>query len=132
MTRVVLDTNVFVSSIFWKGPSHKVVEKALDGEIEVFTSVEILQELDKVLRRDFAEPDEMVHRQISLIVDYATTVPVTTKLSVVKKDPDDDKILECAVSCDADYVVTGDKHLLDLKEYRGIRIVTPKQFLDIL
>lgn len=129
--KVVLDTNIFVSSTFWKGPSHKVVEKALDGKIKVFTSIEILQELDKVLRRDFDETDEMVHRQISLILNYATTIPVSVRLSVVKKDPDDNKILECAVSCAADYIITNDRHLLDLKEYQGIQIVTPKQFLEI-
>ncbi len=132
MIKTVLDTNIFVSSIFWFGPSHKVVEKALDGKIEVFTSIEILQELAKVLRRDFNEPDEMVHRQISLIMDYATVVQSGVKLSIVKKDPDDDKIIECAVSCNADYIVTGDRHLLDLKEYKGIKIVTAKQFLEFV
>ncbi|MBI2232283.1 MAG: putative toxin-antitoxin system toxin component, PIN family [Candidatus Aenigmarchaeota archaeon] len=91
-----------------------------------------MQELDKVLRRDFNETDEMVHRQISLIMDYATVVHPGVKLSVVKKDPDDDKIIECAVSCNADYIVTGDRHLLDLKEYKGIKIVTAKQFLELV
>lgn len=70
MIKVVLDTNIFISSIFWKGSPHRVVEKAVDGKINVFTSIEILQELDKVLRRDFEEPDEMVYRQISLIREY--------------------------------------------------------------
>lgn len=132
MTRVALDTNIFVSSIFWKGPSHQVVSKALDRKIEVFATIEILQELDKVLRRDFDEPDEIVHRQISLIVDYATIITSNVKLAVVKKDPDDDKVIECAVSCNADYIVTADKHLLELKEYEGIRIVTARQFLELL
>jgi len=132
MIRAVLDTNIFVSSIFWFGPSHKVAGKALDGKIEVFTSIEILQELDKVLRKDFNEPDEMVHRQISLIMDYATVVQSGVNLSIVKKDPDDDKIIECAVSCNADYIVTGDRHLLDLKEYKEIKIVTAKQFLELV
>ena len=132
MTKVVLDTNIFVSSIYWKGPSHKVVSKALDGEIKVFTSIEILQELDKVLRRDFDEPDDIVHRQISLIVDYATIITSSVKLAVVKKDPDDNKIVECAVSCNADYIITADKHLLELKEYAGIKIVTANEFLKLL
>ena len=104
----------------------------MNGKINVFTSIEILQELDKVLRRDFEEPGEIVHRQISLIMDYATIVQSDVKLAVVKKDPDDNKILECAVSCNADYVVTGDRHLLDLKEYQRIKIITPKQFLELV
>ena len=72
----------------------------------------------------------MVHRQISLIMDYATIVQSDLRLFVVKNDPDDNKIVECAVSCGADYIVTGDRHLLDIKEYKGIKIVTAKQFLD--
>lgn len=64
MVKAVLDTNILVSSIFWeKGNPHKVVELALDKKIEVFTSTEILQELEKVLKRDFDEPDEMIQRQ---------------------------------------------------------------------
>ena len=94
MLKVVLDTNIFVSSIFWRGNPHKVVRLALDKRIRVVTSVEILQELEKVLRRDFEQPDEMVHRQISLILEYATVIKTTVKIDVVKADPEDNKILE--------------------------------------
>ncbi len=132
MLKVVLDTNIFVSSIFWKrGNPHKVVELVLDKKTHAFTSIEILQELEKILRRDFEEPDEKIHKQINLILEYATVTKTDTKLNVVKDDPDDNKILECAVSCNADYVVTGDNHLLDLREFRGIKIVTAKKFLEI-
>ncbi len=132
MIKVVLDTNIFISSIFWdKGKSHGIVGMALDKRIAVFTSFEILEELERVLRRDFEEPDEMVHRQVSLILDYATVVKPNLKLQVVDKDPDDNKIIECAASCHVDYIITGDKHLLDLKEYNGIRIVTASQFIEL-
>ena len=65
MIKAVFDTNIFVSSIFWeKGNPHRAVEFALEKKVRVFTSVEILQELERVLRRDFEEPDEMIQRQI--------------------------------------------------------------------
>lgn len=131
--KVVLDTNIFVSSIFWeKGAPHKVVEYALDKKIRVFTSVEILRELEKVLRRDFEEPDDLIHRQVSLIFEYADVIMSTIKVDVVKKDPDDNKIIACALSCDADYIVTGDNHLLDIEEYKRIKIVTPRKFVEIM
>ena len=133
MLKVVLDTNIFVSSIFWKkGNPHKVVESALGKKIHVFTSLEILQELEKVLRRDFEEPEEMIQRQISLILEYSTVIKPSVKINIVADDPEDNKIIECAISCGADYVVTGDKHLLDLDEYRRIKIVTARKFTEII
>lgn len=65
-------------------------------------------------------------------MDYAIVIQSDMKLFVVKKDPDGNKILECAVSSNSDYIVTGDKHLLDIKEYKGIKIVTAKQFLELV
>ncbi|MBS3050721.1 MAG: putative toxin-antitoxin system toxin component, PIN family [Candidatus Aenigmarchaeota archaeon] len=133
MIKAVFDTNIFVSSIFWeKGNPHRAVEFALEKKVRVFTSVEILQELERVLRRDFEEPDEMIQRQIGLIVEYSDIVAVNRKVDAVKSDPEDNKILACAVSCDADYIVSGDRHLLELKEYESVKIVTAKQFVDIV
>ena len=133
MYNAVLDTNIFVSSIFWElGNPHKIVELALDKKIKVFTSVKILQELEKVLRRDFNEPDEMIHRQISLILAYASLVRIINRVNVIKDDPEDNKILECAISCNADFVVTGDNHLLDLKEYHGVKIISAKELIEVI
>ncbi len=133
MVKVVLDTNIFVSSIFWsEGNPHKIVELALDNKIMVFTSVEILQELEKVLRRDFNEPEEIIQRQISLVLEYSAVIKAKVKLDAVKDDPEDNKIIECAVSCNADYVVSGDKHLLNLKEYNGVKIISAKRFAEMI
>ncbi len=131
MLKVVLDTNIFVSSIFWgKGNPHMVVELALGRKIQVFVSIDILKELEKVLLRDFEEPPEMVARQLSLVLDYSVVIMPNVKIDVVKDDPDDNKILECAVACNADYVVTGDKHLLVFSAYEQIKIVSAKEFMD--
>ena len=131
MMRVVLDTNILVSSLFWdKGNPHRVVALALDKKIWVFTSPEILQELEKVLKRDFEEPEEIIQRQINLVLEYATVVKPLMHVQVVERDPKDDMVIECAVACKAHSLVTGDKHLLDVQEYRGIKIVNAKTFLD--
>lgn len=131
MHRVVLDTNIFVSSIFWKkGNPHKVVMLSLEGKVNVFTSLPVLEELTKVLRRDFEEPEELVQRQVGLILKYAKVIRPKMKLKVIREDPADDKILECAVSCKADYIISGDHHLLKCKEYKRTKIVSAKEFLE--
>ncbi len=128
--KVVLDTNVFISSIFWIGNPHKIVELAFDKIVEVYTSPEILTELEKILKRDFKEDQAFVERQIALILEYAKIVRPINKLEIVKADPDDNKILECAFTAKADYIVSGDPHLYTIKEVAGIKILKPKEFLD--
>ncbi|MBI2110785.1 putative toxin-antitoxin system toxin component, PIN family [Candidatus Woesearchaeota archaeon] len=117
--KVVLDTNVFISSIFWIGNPHKIVELAFDKIVE-----------EKILKRDFKEDQAFVERQIALILEYAKIVRPINKLEIVKADPDDNKILECAFTAKADYIVSGDPHLYTIKEVAGIKILKPKEFLD--
>ena len=133
MIKVVFDTNIFVSSIFWKdGNPRKVVDLAIDGKLNSFTSVEILDELGKVLRMDFDASEDEVLRQVSVVLGYSEPVVVNIRLDIVKNDKDDNKILECAVACRADYIVTGDKHLLELKEYERIKIITAAELVGIV
>ncbi len=83
MLKVVLDTNILVSSIFWdKGNPHKVVEFAIDGKIQVFTSLSMLKELEKILKRDFGESEDMVQRQINFILEYAKVLQPAVTLDV--------------------------------------------------
>jgi uncharacterized protein len=131
--KAVLDTNIYISSTFWElGNPHKIVEKALDKKFEAFTTLEILQDVEKVMRRDFDEPEEMIKRQINLILTYTEIVVPKDVGNVIKEDPDDDMILRCAARVDSDYIVSGDKHLLKLKEFKNTKIVSPREFLDIL
>lgn len=130
--KVVLDTNVFVSSIFWLGNPHKIVELAIDKKIVAYTSPAILAELENVLKRDFEEYEEFVERQIALILEYAKIVKPINKINIIKTDPDDNKIIECALTAKAGYIVSGDQHLYTLKEVFGIKILTPREFLDII
>lgn len=133
LIKAVFDTNILVSSIFWKkGNPRKVVELAIDGRLICFTTVEILDELGKVLRRDFDASDNEVLRQVNVILGYSELITANIHLDIVKKDKDDNKILECAVACGADYIVTGDKHLLDLKSYKQTRIITAAEMVNIV
>lgn len=128
--KVVLDTNVFISSIFWRGNPHKIVDLAIDKKIEVYTSPEILAELEKVLKRDFEEDQKFVDRQIALILEYAKVVRTLNKVDIVKADPEDNKIIECALTGNVNYIISGDPHLFSLKEIFGIKILKPRDFLD--
>jgi len=130
--KVVLDTNIYISSIFWeKGNPHKIIEKIINREIQNFISNEILKELKRVLERDFDEPNELIEDQIKLIKEYSEIIEILGKIDIIKEDADDNKIIECAISANANYIITGDNHLLKLKEFRGIKIVNSKDFLEI-
>lgn len=131
-TKAVLDTNIFISSIFWRGNPHKIIGLAIDKRIEIYTSPEILMELENVLKRDFHEEKEFVERQIALILEYSQIVKPTDKVRVVDSDPEDDKIIDCALCSKADYIISGDPHLFNLKEVFGIKILKPKEFIDLL
>jgi len=133
MPNVVLDTNIFVSSVFWeKGNPHKIIEKAIEGKIQVFISQEILEELEKVLKRDFDESSDFIEDQINLIKSYTEIIETTHHLDIVKEDPADNIIFECALSCNADFIVSGDNHLLKIKSYNNIKVLNPSDFLKIL
>ena len=133
MTNAVLDTNIFVSSVFWeKGNPHKIVEKAIEGEFDVFISEEIIEELEEILRRDFNESDDFIKEQVRLIKEYAEVVEIKERVVIVKEDFKDNKIIECAISASADFIISGDNHLLRINEYRGIKIISPREFIDML
>ena len=130
--QIVLDTNIYASAIFWEGNPYRIDQKALNGELSVFVSEDMIKELKRVLERDFSLTEEGIAGKIDALLSFAKEVDVNQKLSVVKDDPDDDRILECALSANAEYIVTQDNHLLRVREFRGIKIVNPKDFIDIL
>ena len=133
MPRVVIDTNVIISSIFWKnGNPHKITLLAIEQKIQNFTSQDMINELAKVLKVDFKQPDEYAERQVNLLLAYSEIAEPQIKVKAVHEDPKDNMILECALGADAEFVITGDNHLLKLKNFKGIKILTPKEFLDLI
>jgi putative PIN family toxin of toxin-antitoxin system len=129
MIRVVLDTNIIISSIFWKGNPHEVVRRGLLGEYKLVTSAGILDEAVNKLRHKFRFPEEGIQELVDILLAYCHVVEPTSKFDVVR-DKKDNKIIECAFDGEADYIVTGDPDLLVLKEFSGIKIVKAREFLD--
>ncbi len=128
-TIVVLDTNIFISSVFWEGSSYRVVKKAISQEIVVFISDEIIKEIRKVLLRDFSLGKQEIDDVIDSVVYFTHLIQPKEKVEVVKEDPEDDRILECALACRAKFIISYNKHLLKLKKFRDIKIVAPEEFL---
>ena len=129
--KVVLDINIFVSSFFWGGNPRKIMERVIDGKDTLYTCKEILQETTTVMARPkFKVANEYIAHFIRSIEDIANQISLTGEIQNVCRDSDDDKILECALLADADYIISGDDDLLVLEEFRGIKIVTPKEYLE--
>jgi len=134
MTKIkaVLDTNVILSSIFWKGKEHEVVKKGLEGAYVLVTSKDIVDEVVRKLRDKFKFPEDKIGELLVLLKHFCEIITIKTRLKIVTEDPTDDKIIETAVDGNADFIVTGDKHLLKLKEYKGIKILKSREFLKLI
>jgi uncharacterized protein len=135
--RVTVDNNVVISAFLWGGNPRRVLNAARSGTIDIFTSAELLAELSNVLsRRQFEKPLIAVNTSSDTILDQYQAIAhiaIAEDIeTVILRDPDDDAVLACAISSNSDFVVTGDEDLLDVKEYRSIPILTPKDFLDVM
>lgn len=129
--RVVFDTNVFLSALFWGGKPKDSLSLVFEKKIVGVISDGILLELEEKLSGKFKYPKDQLESYLLLIVENFDFVKPKEKLNAVE-DPDDNKILEAALEAKVKFVVTGDKHLLKLKEFKGIIIVTPKEFLKMI
>lgn len=131
--RLVADTNILVSAVFWDGNESKIIELAEEGELKLLTSIPILNELKEVLAYEkFQLSEETINERIEYYLVLADTVPSKSSVEVIQEDPEDNKVLACAIQGDADYVVSGDEHLLNLKEFKEVKIVTASRLLEIL
>jgi len=128
--KVVLDTNVLISAIMFGGKSRDILEMGISGKIKIAVSQDILKELTEVLvDKKFRAPVSFIQKVIHELSEIAELVIVTGKINVIKNDPDDNRILECAVSAKADFIVSGDSDILILKRFRKIKILSPSDFL---
>ena len=128
--RVVADTNVLISAFLFGGLPQAFLDLSLFGTHTLITSDALLDELDEKLRGKLAVPEAKALGFISQLKCNARVVHPSFVLDAVPGDPDDNRVLECAVAGEADCVVSGDKHLLRLSSYEGIVIVTVRQFLQ--
>jgi putative PIN family toxin of toxin-antitoxin system len=132
VTRTVLDTNVWIGAILWRGAAYQARHRAETGDYTAVTSNPILHELVRVLRLDFGLSDELAFEWWTHLTELCDVVHVTSLLNVIERDPDDDKFIECAIDGRCEYVVSRDRHLLNLERYDGIQIVTVGKFLSML
>jgi len=129
MIRVLPDTNIIISSVFWRGNPHEVIRKGILGEYQLVISVEIFDEVVDKLRNKFQFPEENIKALVDILMNSCLIIDVTSKFDVVR-DKNDNKIVECAFDGKVDYIVTGDPDLLDLKEFKGIKIINANEFLE--
>jgi uncharacterized protein len=132
--RVVADTNTLVSGLLWHGNPRRVLEAARAGTPQLYTTAALLAELEEVLQRSkFAQRLSLAGvTSHMLVLGYAALawlVEPAEITPVILADPDDDAVLACAVAARAEMIVSGDSHLLDLKDYEGILIVTATHLL---
>ena len=129
--------NVVISGLLWYGAERAVLDAARSGSIELFTSPALLAEIEDVLKREkfverLAAANTTAHE---LVLGYASLARVIVPEPidpVVHDDPDDDAVLSCAMAADGDVIVSGDRHLLKLVQYKSIRIMTAVRFLKAL
>jgi putative PIN family toxin of toxin-antitoxin system len=136
--KVVLDANIYVSSMVnTQGNPKRIISAWQQGAFDVLISSAILDEIERVLRyprlvKRHKQDETAIQRFLKLLENEAIIVEPTDVLGVVKDDESDNRYLECAVKGKAQYVISGDKHLLDIGEYRGIDILPPAAFVVIL
>lgn len=130
--KVVLDTNIFVSGIHWNGSSEKILRAWMNKNFDLVSSLPIIEELVRILMsfKVSLDPDDISWWE-SLILEKAILVVPTEKINIVT-DPDDNKFVEAALEGEAHFIISKDKHLLFLKEYRGIKVLHPDDFLELL
>ncbi|HLC78461.1 MAG TPA: putative toxin-antitoxin system toxin component, PIN family [Candidatus Nanoarchaeia archaeon] len=132
--KITTDTNVLISSTFWEGVSDKIMQKVENKEVELILSRELINEFMEVLDYDeikdkIKDKNLKVRRSVEKIISISTIVEPSQKFEIVKDDLDDNMVINCAVEGNVDYVVTQDEHLLKIKEFKGIKIVKPEEFL---
>ena len=129
--RVVIDTNVFISSFFGSGPPRQIIDLWKTGQVTICLSQPIVDEYIRVLNRLGMKNEREIDELLNLFANgyYSLFTARTPDLKIVEEDPDDDKFFECAVALNADCIISGDKKVLAVKKYINIIVQNPSGFL---
>jgi len=131
--KIVLDTNILISAFGWKGKQRLIFDKILNREFELIISKKQLRELYRVLSYPkFNFKEEQKLRFMGIIYSIATIVNTFGNIKFIQEDPSDNIILESAVITKADFLISGDEHLLKIKEFNKTKILTASKFLDLI
>lgn len=132
MERVVFDTNIYISALlFSDGIPRKIFRLAQKGEFSLLISKSIMAEIRGVLHTKFDYDFSMLEILETLLLELCSLIEPKARLFVVKEDPDDNKMLECALEGGANIIVSGDRHLLELGKYQEIVIMTARDFFEM-
>jgi len=131
--KIVLDANIFISSFYWGGNPKTVLQRVLTGTDELFLTKEILEEVGDVMSRPkfHTGKDEIVY-YINALEEIGNKITVWQSIKNGSRDIDDNKYIECGIAGNVDYIISGDIHLLELKNYETIKIVTAREYLGIV
>jgi len=133
MLKVTADTNILISASIAKGNEFELLRLAKLNKIQLILSPQILKEYKEVISRPkFGFSEVQIESALKQILRICSLVMPSIKINAVIEDPDDNMILECAVTGKVGYIVSGDKHLLDLKEFENIKIVTTASILKLI
>jgi len=127
---LVLDTNILVSALLFGGPPREILSLIVAGTVDCSLSSSIFDELEDVLQRPkFGVSSQQVRAIVEVLSVLCRVVNPSEPISAIRTDPDDNRVLECALEARADVIVSGDAHLRELAVYEGIRILNPSEFL---
>ena len=130
--KIVLDSNIFVSSFFWKGNPRKIFDRVTNGLDELYITDKILREIATVMSREKFDVDiNEIEDYIKIIESYSIKLFPQNIEEEISRDKDDNKILQCGFEGNVDFIISGDGDLLVLKNYKGIKIVKPNEYLKV-
>lgn len=136
MLKATYDTNTLVSGItIYQGPIANVINAWINDDVEMITSEPLIDELYRILHKPYFTSrlsEKQIKSFINIVRERATIAPITTSIPTISKDPDDNIVLATAESGSASYVVTGDYQLQSIKQYKKIKIVSPRTFSEII
>jgi putative PIN family toxin of toxin-antitoxin system len=131
--KVVFDTNIYISATLSKGKPYQALELAEEGKFDLYVSSFILREIEDVLGKDrIPFEDRQIDLFVGKIMDISEEVSPSWVPEAIQEDPSDNEIFACALEADAEYIVSGDRHLLKLGKYEGIDVVEVEEILRIL
>jgi putative PIN family toxin of toxin-antitoxin system len=131
--KIVIDSNIFVSSFFWGGHPREIFERVINGLDELFITDGIIKEITTVMSsKKFTVNNSEIEDYVRIIKKYSKKVIAKKVPESISRDRDDDKILQCGFDGNVDFIVTGDNDLLVLKEYEAIKIIKPKDYLEMV
>ncbi len=129
--KIILDTNVFISGIFFSGPPSQILKAWQNSRLQIVLSQEILNEYQRVAESLVGKfPKIDILPIIELMTIHGQLIDAEGFDVSVCDDPDDNKFMECAIAGNSEIIISGDKHLLKVSGYQGIEVLKPREFVD--